>query len=274
MITTSLNDAGRVIVSDDAITDDTPENFVVCVKNESDWNEIHNYIINVNEIDNIPNRKIDCRSEMKCSPKRGVYEMSVNEANILRNHPKVEWVEQSSLYNPIVLEQRKYDEEFDRLTDAFRFQDTFNSTKFYDSGISTTAHITGSQTPTDCKTEHISHWRKSLNVMAQDSNPEVTYNHDNVPQGVLESVTWLGNDYPVGLGSTNPGIGLTFTQWGLLRHGYKENIFKGGYPGTPTGSLDNEVITDKDVSFSLTGKHVDIVIMDTGVIWNLSLIHI
>ena len=50
MITTSLNDAGRIIVSDDAITDDTPQNFVVCVKNESDWNEIHNYIINVNQI--------------------------------------------------------------------------------------------------------------------------------------------------------------------------------------------------------------------------------
>ena len=72
MFTTSLNDAGRVIVIDDAITDETPQNFVVCIKNESDWDEIHNYIINVNEIDNIPNRKIDCTSEMKCSPKRGV----------------------------------------------------------------------------------------------------------------------------------------------------------------------------------------------------------
>ena len=36
MFTTSLNDAGRVIVIDDAITDDTPQNFVVCIKNESD----------------------------------------------------------------------------------------------------------------------------------------------------------------------------------------------------------------------------------------------
>ena len=37
MFTTSLNDAGRVIVIDDAITNDTPQNFVVCIKNESDW---------------------------------------------------------------------------------------------------------------------------------------------------------------------------------------------------------------------------------------------
>ena len=79
MFTTSLSESGRVIVSDDSINDDSPQNFVVCIKDESDWEEIHNYIINVNEIDNIPNRKIDCTSDMKCSPKRGVYEMSVNE---------------------------------------------------------------------------------------------------------------------------------------------------------------------------------------------------
>ena len=60
MITTSTDSNGRIIVSDDAVTNDTPQEFTVCVKNESDWTEIHNYIINENEIDNIPNRKISC----------------------------------------------------------------------------------------------------------------------------------------------------------------------------------------------------------------------
>ena len=32
MFTTSLNSIGRVIVSDDAVTDDTPQNFTVYVK--------------------------------------------------------------------------------------------------------------------------------------------------------------------------------------------------------------------------------------------------
>ena len=124
MFTTSLNSNGRVIVIDDEITDDTPQNFTVSVKNEIDWEEIHNYIINENEIDGIPNRKIDCTSEMKCSRKRGVYNMSVKEANVLRNHPKVDWVEMSSLYNPIVLEQRKYDEEFDKHNFIDRYKDS------------------------------------------------------------------------------------------------------------------------------------------------------
>ena len=124
MFTTSLNSNGRVIVIDDEITDDTPQNFTVSVKNETDWEEIHNYIINENEIDGIPNRKIDCTSDMKCSPKRGVYNMSVKEADLLRNHPKVDWVEMSSLYNPIVLEQRKYDEEYDKHCFINRYKDS------------------------------------------------------------------------------------------------------------------------------------------------------
>ena len=190
MFTTSLNDAGRVIVIDDAVTDDTPQNFVVCIKNESDWDEIHNYIINVNEIDNIPNRKIDCTSEMKCSPKRGVYEMSVNEANILKNHPKVEWVEQSSLYNPIVLEQRKYDEEIDKHAFTDRYKDA------------TIRNLRPNAASTDSTTE------------------------------------------------------LDYTQWGLHRHQAKYNNF-----GTSQSLA-------ADSQYSLTGKNVDVVIMDTGVRWD------
>ena len=258
-VTDSITGEVRV-VNDTPRTD--PQAFTVYVNDAKDWKEIHDYIIYENNLDNIPNRQISVVSELAFSPKRSVYSMSEDEADVLRNHPKVGFVTYSSMYNEIVLEQRKYEEKFAPCTEAFRFQDTLNSTKFYknDAGFD--------QIPIDSKTEHISHWRKSMNVMAQDSNPEVLYNHDNIPQGTLDGVTFFGNDYPVGLGSTNPGIGITFTQWGLLRHGYKENPFKGGFPGTPTGSLANEVITDKDVSFSLTGKHVDIVIMDSGVIWN------
>ena len=190
MITTSTDSNGRIIVSDDAVTNDTPQEFTVCVKNESDWTEIHNYIINENDIDDIPNRKISCTSDMNFSPKRSVYSMSVNEANILRNHSKVEWVEQSSMYNPVVLEQRKYDEEFDRHTNIDRFK-------------------------INCR-----------NIRADK------------------------------LSAINPGSTLDYTQWGIYRHQSTTNNF-----GTST-------IVSADSQYSLTGKNVDIVIMDTGVRWD------
>ena len=186
MITTSTDSNGRIIVSDDAVTNDTPQEFTVCVKNASDWTEIHNYIINENEIDGIPNRKISCTSDMNFSPKRSVYSMSVNEANILRNHSKVEWVEQSSMYNPVVLEQRKYDEKIDKHTDINRYK-------------------------LNCR---------------------------NLRTGDI------------------PGSTLDFTQWGIYRHQSRTNNF---------GS--NDIVT-ADSQYSLTGKNVDVVIMDSGVRWD------
>ena len=51
---------------------------------------------------------------------------------------------------------------------------------------------------------------------------------------------------------------LDYTQWGLLRAQQASNAFV----GVGTTSLSS------DVQFSLTGKHVDVVIMDTGVRWD------
>ncbi len=65
----------------------------VIVKDQSDWQEIHDYITNENDIDNIPNRKIDCANEQPFSLRTAVYSMSKEEADILRDHAKVEAVE-------------------------------------------------------------------------------------------------------------------------------------------------------------------------------------
>ena len=66
-----------------------PKVYCVVCKNASDWNEIHNYIINENEIDNIPNRKIECTNLKKTCDRIGSYEMSDAEAEQLKNHPKI-----------------------------------------------------------------------------------------------------------------------------------------------------------------------------------------
>jgi len=188
---TEVTDFGRVIVIDELNTN-TPQAFRVCVKDAADWEEIHNFIINENEIDDIPNRKIDCISEMPFSEKRSVYNMSVEEADVLRNHPKVEWVVVDSMHNPLVLEQRKLDKEFNPHKFANRFKSNV------------------------------------LNLRSKFKNPTVA------------------------------GLGITYTQWGLLRHSNSTNTFVG--VGTTS--------TASDVQYSLSGKNVDVVIMDTGVRWD------
>lgn len=72
------------------------DEYLVMVKDKNDWEEVHNYIINENEIDNIPNRKIECANLKEFSSKSSVYLMSFEESEILKKHPKVEGV----LLNP------------------------------------------------------------------------------------------------------------------------------------------------------------------------------
>ena len=183
--TTTDPKTGRVLV----VHSDKQQPYTVYVNDAEDWNEIHNYIINENNIDDIPNRKIDCTSEMKCSLKRSVYEMSPAEAEVLRKHPKIRFVERSTLYNEYVLEQRKYDEGFDKFIDANRYK----------------------------------------------------YDVRNMRSGAS----------PV----TAPPK-LDYTQWGLYRHSYRANKF------VDAGQVDI------DIPFTLSGKNVDVVIMDTGVRWD------
>ena len=64
----------------------TPEpidEYIVTVKLLEDWDIVHNYIINENEIDNIPNRRIDCLNKKSSLSRSAIYSMSVEEANIL-----------------------------------------------------------------------------------------------------------------------------------------------------------------------------------------------
>ena len=66
-----------------------PKVYSVVCANAEDWTEIHNYIINENEIDGIPNRKIECTNPKKTCNRIGSYEMSDAEAEQLRNHSKI-----------------------------------------------------------------------------------------------------------------------------------------------------------------------------------------
>ncbi len=66
-----------------------PKVYCVVCANASDWNEIHDYIIDENEIDGIPNRKIKCTNLKKTCNRIGSYMISDAEAEQLKNHPKI-----------------------------------------------------------------------------------------------------------------------------------------------------------------------------------------
>jgi hypothetical protein len=74
-------------------TPDPIDEYIVIVNDANDWEEIHNYIINENEIDGIPNRKIECINLQEFSLRTAIYLISREESDILRTHEKIESVQ-------------------------------------------------------------------------------------------------------------------------------------------------------------------------------------
>ena len=165
---------------------DPIDEWVVIVKNPSDWEEIHNYIINENEIDGIPNRKIDCINDQIYSVRTSIYSMSLEEAEILKTHPKIETVE---------LNPEKYP-----------------------------------QAPDLC----IARWGTSIAF----NKPQVVGAFDN------ETISYLNG---------------VRSNWSML---FASN--PGSEPFKGTG-ITSTTYHESDLEYSLTGKNVDAVIIDSGV---------
>lgn len=74
--------------------------FTICVTKPEYWNEIHDLLCHESSCANIPDRAIDCVDEKLHSPTRGTFDLTVEEADELRNHEKIKWVELCPTCNP------------------------------------------------------------------------------------------------------------------------------------------------------------------------------
>ena len=165
----------------------TIDEYIVIVNLPEDWDEVHNYIINENEIDGIPNRKIECINDQVFSLRSAVYMMSSEEAAVLKTHPKVEEVE---------LNPEKFPQPMSMDTFKFKKNVAFNKptyTNAYDN--ETTSHTNSIR----------SNWSHLFVNSGQSSSPY-------------------------------QGVGITTT-----------------------------TIVNQDILYSLSGKGVDAVIIDSGV---------
>lgn len=188
----------------DNISNDTPhieytpdpiDEYMVITHEPSDWQEVHDYIINENEIDGIPNRKIECNNSQPYSLRTSVYLMSAEEAEILKQHPKVETVE---------LNPEKYPQPESPLTFRYKKEVGFNKSK--------------------------------VPNMPQGSSP------------AMENSTWTRHSYN--------GVRSNWSH--LFVNNPSSEPFRGVGIATST-------FTTSDMQYSLTGKNVDAVIIDSGI---------
>ena len=165
---------------------DEVDEYLVIVNLPEDWEEVHNYIINENEIDGIPNRKIECKNDKVFSLRTSVYLMSNDEAQVLLTHPKVEDVK---------LNPEKFPQPESLFSSKFRKDVAFNKPRY---------------------------------TAAADSE---TTSHTNSVRSNWSHLFVNGEQ----LSSPFQGVGIT-----------------------------TSTKIDRDITFSLTGRGVDAVIIDTG----------
>lgn len=144
------------------------------------WEEIHNYIINENEIDGIPNRRITCLNEKCSSLRTAVYEMSVAEADVLRAHEKIETVQ---------LNPDKYPQPNSEFPDRFKKEVAFNKYLAVDINRSTGGQVEEWK------------WHPIQDVNGLRSNWAMRFMND--PENFFTSYT----PGPVGVGSTTLATG-------------------------------------------------------------------
>ena len=181
----NINDETSTSTPIISYTPEAIDEYLVIVNLPEDWEEVHNYIINENEIDGIPNRRIDVLNEKPFSLRSSIYMMSSEEAEILKTYHKVESVE---------LNPDKYPQPQSLDTLRFRKNVAFNKPAL----------------PAALDTESIAH------TNGVRSNWSITF-------------------------GTNPS----------------SEPYKG--VGITTNTIHNT-----DVHYSLSGKNVDAVIIDTG----------
>ena len=202
-----------------------PKVYVVTCKNKSDWDEIHNYIINENEIDGIPNRKIECTDDCKSCDRMASYEMSDEEANQLKLHPKVAGVNVDPDYY-----QGTFKGFADKVTSTNRYGTNvkigrdFSSINFFPTvPDSSLLSRTGASIYRHSQLDDP--WNGSADSTILDANPQYIGDGTDVDVIVCDESGWYGHVEFVKTGTGEP---TNFVG---------ENVLKSGFAASATTGL-------------------------------------
>ena len=205
-----------------------PKVYSVVCANAADWTEIHNYIINENEIDGIPNRKIECTNPKKTCDRIASYEMSDAEAEQLRNHSKIVEVNIDEGYYEGTYKGR----------DTYPMMDPFSKDERYASNVkisrdnSASGYYTGTDSSWLSKTAAQIHrhqtfdnpWKNQNDDTLLTDNPEQYGDGTDVDVIVGDSASWLGHIEFVKTGTGEP---VNFDGRNVLKSGFAASATTG-----------------------------------------------
>ena len=205
-----------------------PKVYCVVCANVSDWNEVHDYIINENEIDGIPNRKIECTNLKKTCNRIGSYMISDAEAEQLKTHPKVIGVNIDEGYYEGTYKGR----------DTYVMSEPTNKTARYSDNVkisrdnSQSGYYSGTDSTWLSKTAAQVHrhqtfanpWRNQNDDTLLTGNPEQFGDGTDVDLIVCDSAAWFGHIEFIKTGTGEP---TNFTGTNPLKNGFATSATTG-----------------------------------------------
>jgi hypothetical protein len=78
----------------------TLKKYTLKVKDPTQWEEIHDLLCHESHEPTIPDRKIECWDDKLHSPTRGTFILHGTEVELLKNDPRIDWIELSPQDNP------------------------------------------------------------------------------------------------------------------------------------------------------------------------------
>ena len=205
-----------------------PKVYSVVCANAADWTEIHNYIINENEIDGIPNRKIECTNPKKTCNRIGSYEMSDAEAEQLRNHSKIIGVN---------IDEGYYEGTY-KGCDTFPMMDPFSKITRYASNVKISRDTSGSGFNSGSDSSWLSKTAAQIYRFQSkddpwhnvDDNTLITDNIEQYGDGtdvdiiVNDTSSWLGH---IEFVKTSVGEPINFVGTNVLKSGFAASATTG-----------------------------------------------
>jgi uncharacterized membrane protein len=171
----------------------TLKKYTISVTEAQYWDDIHKVLVEDSNEDGIPDRQVTCSDYKEHSPTRGTFLLHGNEAEVIKNHPHVEWIE---------LDPTEYKDQYPKP----------------------------------------GHYIKRFNKNVKVYRDLTTYSPP----------------------TTSPtSVELDRTGWQTIRTGIKT---AGDFWGAQWGTSGDAPPINSDVSYSLTGRNVDVVVHDSGVL--------
>lgn len=218
----------------------TEKYYTVGAVDAESWNTIHDLLTQVTSTSNIPDRCVECANETLHSAKRGVFKLTAEEAQSLKDRPEVAYVKLSAAYH--------LDTDIPRI-DPDELKCTVPAAKNrYASGTVRNYMFYATNVPTTPNATEVNRATSQLWRMTQQTTPWAGQDYSTVIEAAPKQKA-TGKDVDVIVGDNGSWIGHPEFMMGVVNAVYPQDFIAGNVLSRRDGSTSSTTCNVLDVFF-------------------------